>query len=133
MGNQGDDKYFYNNYNYNKAHNELDHHVNMASVALVMGLISIPLCFFLYTGIILGGLAIVFALLSKGTSEKLLAQAKKGIIYGTLGIVLGYSIIAYNLHAVMTNPTYRQELNRVSEQMNGVSFDDMLKELGIDL
>ena len=123
----------YNNYNYNKAHNELDHHVNMASVSLVMGLISIPLCFFLYTGIILGGLAIVFAILSKGTTQKLLAQAKKGIIYGTLGIVLGYSIIAYNLHAVMTNPTYRQELNRVSEQMNGVSFDDMLKELGIDL
>ena len=81
MGDQGEDKYFYNNYNYNKAHNELDHHVNMASVSLVMGLISIPMCFFLYTGIILGGLAIVFAILSKGTTEKLLSQAKKGIVY----------------------------------------------------
>ena len=71
MGDQGEDNYFYNNYNYNKAHNELDHHVNMASAALVMGLISIPMCFFLYTGIILGGMAIVFSILSKGTSQKL--------------------------------------------------------------
>ncbi len=133
MGDQGEDKYFYNNYNYNKAHNELDHHVNMASAALVMGLISIPMCFFLYTGIILGGMAIVFAILSKGTSQKLLAQAKKGIAYGTLGIVIGYSVITYNVHAVLTKPEYRQELNRMSEQINGVSFDDMLKELGVDL
>ncbi len=133
MGEQGDDKYFYNNYNYNKAHNDLDYHVRMASVALVMGLISIPMCFFLYTGIILGGLAIVFAILSKGTTEKLLTQAKKGIIYGTIGIILGYGVITYNVHAVLTKPEYRQELNRMSEQINGVSFDDMLKELGVDL
>lgn len=133
MGDQGEDKYFYSNYNYNKAHNELDNHVNMASVSLVLGLISIPMCFFLYTGIILGGLAIVFAILSKGTTQKLLSQAKKGILYGTLGIVIGYSVIAYNVHAVLTKPEYRQELNRMSEQINGVSFDDMLKELGVDL
>ncbi len=132
MGEPGDDKYYYNNYNYNKTHNELDKHVNMASVALIMGLISIPLCFFLYTGIVLGGLAIVFAILSKGTADKLLTQAKKGIIYGSIGIVLGYFLFASNMHTLMTNPTYRQELNRVSEQVNGVSFDDMLEELGID-
>ncbi len=132
MGEPGDDKYYYNNYNYNKTHNELDKHVNMATVALILGLISIPFCFFLYTGIILGGMAIVFAILSKGTADKFLRQAKKGIIYGTIGIVLGYGIFVSNIHTLMTNPSYRQELNRVSEQVNGVSFDDMLKELGID-
>ncbi|MBR4668075.1 MAG: DUF4190 domain-containing protein [Butyrivibrio sp.] len=132
MGDSGDDKYYYNNYNYNKTHNELDKHVNMATVALILGLISIPFCFFLYTGIILGGMAIVFAILSKGTADKFLRQAKKGIIYGTIGIVLGYGIFVSNIHTLMTNPSYRQELNRVSEQVNGVSFDDMLKELGID-
>ena len=78
-------------------------------------------------------MAIVFAILSKGTSQKLLAQAKKGIVYGTLGIVIGYSVIAYNVHSVLTKPEYRQELNRMSEQINGVSFDDMLKELGVNL
>ncbi len=132
MGESEGDKYYYNNYNYNKTHNELDKHVNMATMALILGLISIPFCFFLYTGIILGGMAIVFAILSKGTADKFLRQAKKGIIYGTIGIVLGYGIFVSNIHTLMTNPSYRQELNRVSEQVNGVSFDDMLKELGID-
>ncbi len=132
MGEPGDNKYYYNNYNYNKTHNELDKHVNMATVAMILGLISIPFCFFLYTGIILGGLAIVFAILSKGTADKLLRQAKKGIFYGSLGIVIGYAVFASNMHTIFTNPAYRQELNRMSEQVNGVSFDDMLKELGID-
>ncbi len=132
MGESEGDKYYYNNYNYNKTHNELDKHVNMATMALILGLISIPFCFFLYTGIILGGLAIVFAILSKGTADKLLTQAKKGIIYGTIGIVVGYCMFASNVHTLLTNPSYRQELNRVSEQVNGVSFDDMLEELGVD-
>ncbi|MBQ3796693.1 MAG: hypothetical protein II842_10475 [Butyrivibrio sp.] len=121
-----------NNYDYNMAHNELDKHVNMAQIALIMGLLSIPLSFFLYTGIILGGMAIIFAILSKGTADKLLSQAKKGIIYGTIGLVLGYGVMISNFHTVLTNPDYRQELNRMSEQINGVSFDDMLEELGIE-
>ncbi len=131
MGENGEDKYYYNNYNYNMAHNELDKHVNMATVALVLGLISVPFCFFLYTGIILGGIAIVFAILSRGTAKKLLPQAKKGIIYGSIGIVLGYGIIISNVHTVMTDPSYREQLNRMSEQYYGESFDDMLKEIGI--
>lgn len=133
MGENGDNKYYYNNYSYNRDHNELDKHVGLANVALILGLISVPLCFFLYTGIILGGVAIVLAILSKGTAEKLLPQAKKGIIYGTIGIVLGYGIIISNVHNVMTNPEYHEQLNRVSQQYYGESFDDMLKEIGITL
>ncbi|MBO5622867.1 MAG: hypothetical protein J6N21_04900 [Butyrivibrio sp.] len=131
MGENGEDKYYYNNYNYNKAHNDLDKHVNMASVALVLGLISIPFCFFMYTGIILGGIAITFAILSKGTAKKLLPQAKKAIIYGSIGIVLGYGIIISSVHTIMTDPGYYQQLNTFSEQYYGVSFDEMLKEVGI--
>jgi len=133
MGDNGDDKFNRNNYEYNRLHNELDQHVVLAGTALVMGLISIPLCFFLNLGSTVGGIAIVLAILSKGTMEKLLPQAKKAIIYGTLGVVIGYGVFAYDLHAVLTKPEYRQQLNIMSEQMNGVSFDDMLKDLGISL
>ena len=80
MGDNGDDIYNRNNYEYNRLHNELDQHVVLAGTALVMGLISIPLCFFLNLGTLIGGIAIVLALLSKGTMEKLLPQAKKAII-----------------------------------------------------
>ena len=133
MADNGENQYYYNNYNYNKAHNELDKHVNMASLALVLGLVSVPLCFFMYTGIILGGIAILFAILSKGTAEKLLPQAKKGIIYGSIGIILGYTILATSIHSLVTNPSYREQLNQFSTQYYGESFDDMLKELGVTL
>ena len=132
MGDNGE-KDYYNNYNYNRAHNQLDQHVMLAGTALVIGLVSIPLCFFLNLGPIVGGIAVTLAILSKGTMEKLLPQARKAIIYGTLGIVIGYGVFAYNLHAVLTIPEYRQQLNIMSEQMNGESFDDMLKDLGITL
>ncbi len=133
MGENGDNNYYYNNYNYNRAHNDLDQHVRLAGTALVLGLISIPLCFFLNIGVIVGGVAIVLAILSKGTLERLLPQAKKAILYGTLGIVIGYGVFAYDLYAVLTNPQAREQLNIMSEQMNGISFDDMLKELGVTL
>ncbi|SEF58499.1 hypothetical protein SAMN02910276_00529 [Butyrivibrio sp. Su6] len=131
MGDNGDDKYYYNNYNYNKSHNQLDSHVNMATVALVTGLIAIPLCFVMNIGIVLGGVAVVLGILSKGSEKKLLPQAKRGIIYGTIGIVLGYIVFVSSMHTILTDPTYRQQLNQMSEQMNGQSFDDLLKELGL--
>ena len=133
MGENGDNNYYYNNYNYNRAHNELDQHVRLAGTALVLGLISIPLCFFLNIGVIVGGVAIVLAILSKGTLKQLLPQAKKAILYGTLGIVIGYGVFAYDLYVVLNNPQAREQLNIMSEQMNGISFDDMLKELGVTL
>lgn len=126
-----DDKYYYNNYNYNMTHNELDRHVNLATVAMVTGLISVPFCFFLNIGIILGGIAVVLALLSRGSQPKFLPQAKKGIIYGTIGIAVGYFVLISSFYHVLTDPTYREQLNQMSEQMNGESFDDMLRDLGV--
>ena len=132
MGEHGDDKYYYNNYNYNMAHNQLDSHVNMATVALVTGLIAIPLSFVMNIGVVLGGVAVVLAILSRGSQKKFLPQAKRGIIYGTIGIVLGYVVFVSSLHTVLTDPAYRQQLNQMSEQMNGQTFDELLQELGID-
>lgn len=132
MGENGD-KYYYNNYNYNMTHNDLDKHVRMASTALIIGLLSVPFCFFMYTGIILGGIAVVFALLSKGTAQKFLPQARKAIIYGTIGIVLGYGVFIASVHTMLTDPASRARLNEMSEQYYGESFDDMLKEMGVSL
>ena len=111
-------------------HNELDKHVHLATVALVMGLIAIPMCFFMYLGIILGGVAIVLAILSKGNAAKILPQARKGIIYGTIAIVLGYGVLVSSIHSMLTDPEYRDQLNIMSEQYYGVSFDEMLKQIG---
>ena len=70
---------------------------------------------------------------SKGTLEKLLPQAKKAIIYGSIGIIIGYGVFIYDMHTVLTDPQSRAQLNEISKQMNGVSFDEMLQELGVQL
>lgn len=129
MSDNGDDKYYYNNYNYNQAHNDLDQHVNLATVAMVAGLLSVPFCFFGYIGIVLGGIAIVMAILSKGTAKKLLPQARKGIIYGILGVIIGYAVVISSIHTVLTNPEMRRQMNQLSEQLYGVSFDETLEGL----
>ncbi|SFU88000.1 MULTISPECIES: hypothetical protein [unclassified Butyrivibrio] len=129
MAENDDEKYYYNNYNYNKAHNELDSHVALATFARILGMFSIPLCLIFYTGIILGGVAVVLALLSKGTMKTFLPQAKKALVLGTVGVVLGYTMMVTSIHTVLTNPEQRQQLNTMSEQMYGTSFDDMLNEI----
>ena len=129
MSDNGDDKYYYNNYNYNQAHNDLDQHVNLATTAMVAGLLSVPLCFFGYFGIVVGGVAIVMALLSKGMEKKFLPQAKKGIFYGFLGIIIGYAVVVSSIHMILTNPERRQQLNQFSQQLYGVSFDETLEGL----
>lgn len=129
MAENDDEKYYYNNYNYNKAHNELDSHVALATFARILGMFSIPLCLIFYTGIILGGVAVVLALLSKGTMKAFLPQAKKALVLGTVGVVLGYTMMVTSIHTVLTNPEQRQQLNMMSEQMYGTSFDDMLNEI----
>ena len=75
----------------------------------------------------------MMAILSRGNADKLLPQAKKGIIYGTIGVVLGYGVLISSIHNILTDSSYRQQLNQFSEQYYGESVDDMLRELGVQL
>ncbi len=120
-------------YEYYRSQNGLDRHLSQAGLALALSLASVPLAFFMNIGVIVGGIAIILAILSKGVQDRLLPQAKKAIIYGSIGVVVGYGIFAYDIYKVFNDPATREQLNAVSEQMNGVSFDDMLRELGIEL
>ncbi|MBQ2608907.1 MAG: hypothetical protein II586_00940 [Butyrivibrio sp.] len=129
MPENNDENYYYNNYNYNKAHNELDSHVALATFARILGMFSIPLCLIFYTGIILGGVAVVLAILSKGIAKTFLPQAKKAIVLGSVGVVLGYFMMITSIHTVLTDPEQRQQLNIMSEQMYGTSFDEMLNDI----
>ncbi|MBR4831330.1 MAG: hypothetical protein IKZ97_01730 [Butyrivibrio sp.] len=132
MGEKGEENYYYNNFNYNKTHNELDKHVSLASFAMFLGLIGIPLGFLAYPGIIMGGVAIILALLSKGTLEKTLPQAKRAIVFGAIAVIGGYYILFSSVHAIMTDPETRREVNTISERLYDRSFDDMLKDMGIN-
>ena len=77
--------------------------------------------------------SILFAILSKGRERKLQAICKAGIITSAIGIFLSFLITGAAFYLVFSNPDYRQQLNDMSQQMYGETFDDMLKERGLDL
>ena len=60
-------------------------------------------------------------------------QQYQGIITSAIGIFLSFLITGAAFYLVFSNPDYRQQLNDMSQQMYGETFDDMLKERGLDL
>jgi cytochrome bd-type quinol oxidase subunit 2 len=129
--NQDNDNYFYNNYNYNRMHDPAEKHVIMASHAQMAGLLSLPLAITGVFGFIASGIGILFALLSKGTQEKLLPQARKGIMYGTIGLVCNIALMGYMMYPVITHPTeYMTIVNEYYDgDMTTVEFMEELSEL----
>ncbi len=121
------------NYEYNQTHNQLNPRVSLATAASILGLISAALLLSVYVAIILGGIAIVLAFLSRDTEGKLLPQAKRAIIFGSIGVVGGYILMVNAMIAVFTDPETRAMVNQYSEAVGGVSFDDMLEEMESEL
>ena len=116
-------------YEYNQNHNPMNPRVALATTASVVGLISIALLLSVYFAIILGGIAIMIAILSRNTEGKLLPQAKRGILFGSIGLIGGYILMVQAFVSVFTDPETRAMVNQYSEAISGESFDDMLEEI----
>ncbi|WP_156036162.1 hypothetical protein [Butyrivibrio sp. AE3004] len=116
-------------FEYNQTHNPLNPRVSMATIASIMGLISIALILSVYFSIILGGIAITLALLSRDSAGKLYPQAKRAIFFGLIGFVGGYALMITSFVTVFTDPEAHKMVNQYSQAISGESFDDMLEEL----
>ncbi len=102
---------------------------HMASLSLGLGIASLTLFMTGFLSIILGGVGVVIGILSGNKRTGLPKYAKRGIIFASVGIIASYLMLATNVYTVLTNPDMRQQLNEVSQQMNGVTFDETLQEL----
>ena len=116
-------------YEYNQIHNPMNPRVALATTASVLGLISVALLLSVYFAIILGGIAIVIAILSRGSDGKFLPQAKRALFFGAIGLLGGYFFMIQAFVAVFTDPETRAMVNQYSEAISGESFDDMLGEV----
>lgn len=67
----------------------------MATASLVFGILAIITCCCIYTAMIFGALAVIFALLSRGGERKLSSVAVAGLILGIIGMVLGILFISF--------------------------------------
>lgn len=104
---------------------------SLYSAAFILGIMAIFCCFTftVYPAFILGSIAIILALLSKGRNAKMNSKASVGIICATAALVLNTLIVTYSMTMVFTDPQTRQELNDTCEEIYGISFDEMLEEI----
>ncbi|MDD2972674.1 MAG: hypothetical protein PHE02_11150 [Lachnospiraceae bacterium] len=111
---------------------------SMAVASMSMGIISLVLAFTctLYPTLICGGVAIIFALLSKGTDAKMHSNAKTGLITAIIGLLFDIAVIGISMMLIFSPlavPEYKNEFNRMYEQIYGESFDDTMKEISGDM
>ena len=103
----------------------------LANAAMVLGIISIiaSFTFTVYPAFILGSIAIILALLSKGGRTSFFQKARTGIICGTIGLITNAAIIIISLVFVFTNPDAREMFDQIFEQQYGMSFEEMMEEM----
>lgn len=107
---------------------------SLQTAAMVLGILSIVTACIMtvYPPFIFGGLAIIFAILSKGSIAKLQQKAKIGVICSIIGLVLNCFIIAGSFKTIFENPEMTMEVaamyDDIIEQMYGVPSEDILGE-----
>ncbi len=107
---------------------------SLAVAAMSLSIIALILAFTctIYPTLVLGGLAIILALLSKGYDTKMHAYSLTGIIIASASIFLNIVIIASVLVLLFSpyaNPEYRKEFDSLYEKIYGESFDDSLQNI----
>lgn len=104
---------------------------SFASASMVLGIISIisSFTFTVYPAFVLGSIAIVLALLSKGRRPKLLGKAAAGVICATFGLVINTVIVTACMVLLFTDPDVKEQVNKTFEKQYGMTFDEMWDEI----
>lgn len=104
---------------------------SFATASMILGIISIvtSFTFTVYPAFVMGSIAIVLALLSKGRRPKLLSKATAGVICATCGLVINTVIVVICTVLLFTDPDVKAEVNKTFEKQYGVTFDEMWDEL----
>ena len=101
----------------------------MTSAAMVLGVTSLATCTCLYVSVACGGLAILFALLSRGGEMTMSRNAKLACGLGVAGLAV--TIIMYAITFAVIIGTYGslEEYLRVYLQDYGMSLDELMNEM----
>lgn len=114
--------------------------LSMATAAMFLGLAAMVTTMTVFLPLILGGLAIILALLSKGYGRKMIIQAKVGMICGIFGLAVVGVIIFSVLATMISNPDlliqigqqydamYENLYGQSFESLNGYSYEDIMRQ-----
>lgn len=114
--------------------------LTMASISLFLGIGTFFTSLTVFLPLILGSLAIVFAILSKGYGKRMLTQAKIGLGCGLAGISFIIVIMISSYAILFSNPemlteigqqydaAYEEMYGQSLEEELGISFEDMMND-----
>ena len=104
---------------------------NLVTASLALGIATIVSAILgtVYFPFILGGISIVFALLSKIGDEKMVSKSRTGVICAIIGLVLNLFIVSTSIYRVFTDERTFNQFDRIYEQVYGESFRDMYKDV----
>ena len=97
--------------------------------ALVLGFLAVLSCTCIYASIVLGALAILFALLSRGGKMKMSSKAKLGLILGIVGIVLTIVFTVYSFHIALMEYGSIENILREYCEMAGLDFEELYGDM----
>lgn len=104
---------------------------SMATAASILGLATIVttvLCT-VYIPFITGSLAVLFALLSKGSSSRMNPTATTGVTTAVVGLVMNVALIVSVVVLYLTNPMIHEQANKLFEQRYGMTIDEMWEDM----
>lgn len=93
----------------------------MAVITALFGTMIFPFIF--------GGLAIIFAVLSKGSTAKYQFRAKMAILVSCIALLVNSTYIGLTIYNVMYNEEYRQQLDETFEQIYGMDLEEYTSEM----
>lgn len=102
--------------------------------AFLMGVLAIP-SFFLFsvTGpFLLGTLAVIFAILSKGGHLKFSPKGRRAMALGVIAIIMGLIFLVYSfrtLQTMLSDPSSRQRLSDILYRKYGLTLDEVMPAL----
>ncbi len=119
----------YNNYNgYNKYQQPGAAFISASYILGILAIVTTFLCT-VYLPYIFGSLSIIFALLSKGNAKQTAQRAAAGMRCAIIGIIMNTALIVTCFTLVFTNPKIHQELNTMTKQVYGRSFDEIMQDI----
>ena len=83
--------------------------------------------FTIFPAIILGSLALILALMSRGAELTFHRTAKNGILLSIMAFVVNIALVGGTLGMIFGDNSYHEELNATYEEMFGMTYDELLE------
>ncbi len=100
-----------------------------AKASMVIGAVALAsvFTFTIFPAVILGALALILALLSRGAELSFHPTARNGIMLSILALVANIALVVGTCFMILGDSPYHEELNATYEEMFGMSYDEILQ------